>query len=76
MILIKASEFPKHLIKGDYTCIKFAQDEYKRGLDGVSIIYFYVFIMHKGDEPLTAHELTQKLTIIWKMLGKWCERLG
>jgi len=38
-----ASQLPKHLIKGDYICIKLAQDEYRRGLDGVSTICFYVF---------------------------------
>lgn len=63
--------FPSPCIKGDALSIKICQEEYRKGVEDCSKVLRARLILSKGDKPLSAREVREKVGQIWKTRASW-----
>jgi hypothetical protein len=68
---IQISQLPAPAIKGDALSIKITQSEYERGVSDCKKNLHGRLVLNKGDKPMTARDLSSKLTLLWKTTGQW-----
>ncbi|KAK2357831.1 hypothetical protein QL285_095068 [Trifolium repens] len=68
---VKISQLPVPAIRGEDLCIKITQHEYEKGLADCKKNLHGRLVMNKGDKPLSARELSGKLSSVWKTANQW-----
>jgi hypothetical protein len=63
--------FPTPCIKGDALSIKICQEEYQKGVEDCRKVLRARLTLNKGDRPLSARELRDKMGKIWKTTAGW-----
>jgi len=68
---IQQNQLPKPAIKGDSLCIKISQVEYEKGYKDCKHNLRGRLYLSKGDKPISASNLHEKLLVLWKPNGNW-----
>ncbi|MCI26271.1 NBS resistance protein, partial [Trifolium medium] len=68
---VQISQLPSPSIKGDSLSIKITQEEYERGLTDCKRNHHGRLLLNKGDKPMTARDLSTKLSKIWLTSSQW-----
>jgi len=68
---IPMSQLPKAVVKGNMPAIEIPEEEYESGLDACKHNLHGRVIWPKGAQPLTVVSLKNKLSTLWKSIGRW-----
>lgn len=68
---VQQNQLPKPAIKGDSLCIKISQGEYEKGFEDCQHNLRGRLFLSKGDKPISASNLHEKLLALWKPTGNW-----
>ncbi|KAK2404765.1 hypothetical protein QL285_054072 [Trifolium repens] len=68
---VQISQLPSPAIRGDSLSIKITQSEYEKGLLDCKMNLHGRLVLNKGDKPMSARDLSAKLSTVWKTKGQW-----
>jgi len=68
---IQLSQMPTKVVMGNSVRVKISQDEYEFGIVDCRCNLHGRLTLNKGDSPLTAQSLKQKLNNLWPNLHNW-----
>lgn len=68
---IPSSQLPKPVLKGDNFSISIPEEEYEAGVMSCKLNLQARIIWPKGSSPLSIYDLRNKLSSLWRNLGKW-----
>lgn len=69
--VVPTSQLPKPILKGDNFSISIPEDAYLVGMEACKHNLHARVIWPKGSTPLAVFDLHNKLSSLWKDLGKW-----
>jgi len=68
---IPLSQLPKPCLKGEDRAIQIPDNEYEAGLETCKHNLQGRIIWPKGSNPITVDNLINKLSVLWKTIGRW-----